>query len=57
MAYYVVCDSLKKFMTANPHRKFVITGYSLGGALVVLFPVILAVGLHERYQDLIARLA
>ncbi|KAK7834158.1 lipase [Quercus suber] len=52
-AYYVVKSKLKSLFKEHKNAKFVVTGHSLGGALAILFPMVLV--LHEE-EEIIQRL-
>ncbi|KAK9067059.1 hypothetical protein SSX86_014383 [Deinandra increscens subsp. villosa] len=52
-AYYVIRQKLKQRLANNPNAKFLVTGHSLGAALTVLFPAVLA---HHNEADLLSKL-
>ncbi|XP_020269677.1 uncharacterized protein LOC109844917 isoform X2 [Asparagus officinalis] len=47
-AYYAVKSKLESLLHDHKDAKFVVTGHSLGGALAILFPVVLL--LHDEHE-------
>ncbi|XP_039069719.1 triacylglycerol lipase OBL1-like isoform X2 [Hibiscus syriacus] len=42
-AYYLVREKLRSLLVEHENAKFVVTGHSLGGALAIMFPIVLAI--------------
>ncbi|XP_020594746.1 lipase-like, partial [Phalaenopsis equestris] len=53
IAYYAIRETLRELLEKHKRARIIITGHSLGGALAILFPAILA--MHEQ-QDIIDRI-
>ncbi|XP_020700953.2 lipase, partial [Dendrobium catenatum] len=53
LAYYAIREELNQLLEKHKRAKIIITGHSLGGALAILFPALLA--MHERH-DIIDRI-
>lgn len=52
-AYYIIRQKLKDRLESNPNAKFLVTGHSLGAALAIILPAILA---YHNETGLLSRL-
>ncbi|KAJ9562327.1 hypothetical protein OSB04_007487 [Centaurea solstitialis] len=52
-AYYAIRQKLKERLEDNPNAKILVTGHSLGAALAILFPAVLA---YHKETDLLSKL-
>ncbi|MBA0858716.1 hypothetical protein Goshw_030212, partial [Gossypium schwendimanii] len=46
IAYHMVREKLRSLLEEHKNAKFIVTGHSLGGALAILFPIVLVI--HEE---------
>ncbi|KAI3500449.1 hypothetical protein L1887_36270 [Cichorium endivia] len=52
-AYYEIRKKLKERLEKNPNAKILVTGHSLGAALAIVFPAVLA---HHEETDLLSKI-
>lgn len=50
-AYYAVQTRLKSLLEEHKNAKFIVTGHSLGGALAILFPMVLLLHEEEKLME------
>ncbi|KAK8480478.1 hypothetical protein V6N13_126928 [Hibiscus sabdariffa] len=50
-AYYLVREKLMSLLEEHKNAKFIVTGHSLGGALAIMFPIVLAIHGEKKLME------